>query len=82
MMKAKVLFMITRGSTIQDDEIEFVTNDQKKINMTKVKVSARFTFRCGVLLRRDDDCRPADDLVCLHLFHNGDDVDDNHCHDV
>ena len=50
--------------------------------MTKVKVSARFTFRCGVLLRRDDDCRPADDLVCLHLFHNGDDVDDNHCDDV
>ena len=82
MMKAKVLFMITRGSTIQHDEIEFVTNDQKKINMTKVKVSARFTFRCGVLLRRDDDCRPADDLVCLHLFHNGDDVDDNHCGDV
>ena len=66
----------------QHDEIESVINDQKKINMTKLKVSARFTFRCGVLLRRDDDCRPADDLVCLHLFHNGDDVDDNHCDDV
>ena len=94
MMKVKILSKLTRKSrwwkrkfyqwsqVDQHDEIESVINDQKKINMTKVNVSARFTFCCGVLLRLDDDCRPADDLVCLHLFHNGDDVDDYHFDDV
>ena len=49
--------------------------------MMNVKVSARLTFRGRVLLRRDDDCRPADDLVCLHVFCN-DDGDDEHCDDI